>query len=117
MDIIEKKAESKRLAKQFDSLNGEELKHIRKTDRVLYERLCEAKGIIHSYPVPSDFVPASEKLLSVEAAQATARFSRAEVRRYETQPAGNPDNLGNMAKNDPEGHRLFKLARETYRSP
>jgi hypothetical protein len=114
--IFEKKTETKRLAKQFDTLTGVELTHIKKTNPALYEELCEAKGIVHGYPVAKDFIQASEKLVSVDQATATTRFSPADVKRYETQPAGNADNLGNMAKNDPEGFKLFKLARETYKS-
>jgi hypothetical protein len=117
VDIFEQKNEAKRLAKQYDSLSGVELTHVKKTNPALYEEMCAAKGIVHSYPTAKDYreLEKPERLVSVEAAQATQRFSPEEVHRYKTQ-TGNADNLNNLAKNDPEGYKLFKLADATYES-
>lgn len=117
--IFEQKAENKKLAKQYDSLTGTEQVHLRKTDRDLYDRLCAAKGIVHSYPTSQDFknreIPT--KLVSLDAARATGRWSEADVARYyKSSTVGNQDNLGALAKNDPAGYESLKLAKATYES-
>ena len=117
-DIFEQKAEGRKLAKQYDSLSGVELTHIRNTDRTLYERLCEAKGIRHGYATDKDYQDRQtpERLVSVDEAKATSRFSKADVQRLLTQKSsGNADNLNNLSK-DPEAYRLFKVAKQVYES-
>jgi hypothetical protein len=115
--IFDQKTEKAKLIKQYDTLTGNELTHIWKTDRPLYEKLCAAKGIQHSYTVAKDFKETPERFISVDEAQATARFSKEDVRRYYTQSnSGSPDNIGNMQKNDPQGYKLLKMACDVYES-